>query len=488
MKDRETLDLFGGGGGPSEPTSSASPGAVPPASETPDGEGPGGRAGAFEPSEESRLGEPDGPEVLSVSQVNRAVRNLLEREIPPLWIAGEVANWTRARSGHCYFTLKDDQAQIRCVIWRREAARLPMELEDGLRIRGFGSLTLFEGRGEFQFSVREVVGEEGEGLWRLAFERLRLKLEAEGLLDPSRRRPIPRFPRTVGVVTSPTGAAIRDILSVIRRRAPWTRVLVRGARVQGEGAAAELARAIRILGESGRVDLLIVGRGGGSMEDLWAFNEEVVARAIAESPVPVISAVGHEVDVTIADLVADLRAPTPSAGAEAAVQDGESLLELLRALRPRLARGLRRSLEVKRLRLTGLGTRLAGAARGFGEPRRRRLERQGERLRRVAAGLVPPRRERLARLEERGVRAMTRILEHQRRRLAGLAGRVETLSPLSTLRRGYAVPLDAEGRLLRERQAFVPGLRFTLRVWDGRVACQALGSENGGGNGLRDAG
>lgn len=444
---------------------------------------------------------PVEPEVFSVSQVNRAVRGLMEREIPPLWISGEVANWTRARSGHCYFTLKDDQAQLRSVIWRRDALRLPVDLEDGMRVRGFGSLTLYEARGEFQFSVREIAGEEGEGLWRLAFERLRRKLEEEGLLDPARKRPIPRFPRTVGVVTSTTGAALRDILSVLQRRAPWTRVLVRGARVQGEGAAEEVARAIRTLASTGIPDVLIVGRGGGSTEDLWAFNEEVVARAIAACRIPVISAVGHEVDVTIADLVADFRAPTPSAGAEAAVQDGEALMEILQKVRPRLAGGLRRSVEVRRMQVATRRDRLQRSARALTAPVRAALQLRQDRMGRAIRTLVPPRRALLSRLEEslhRGARGLTPPLRLESRRLArdmerllrqrlergrsdlaSVAGRIETLSPLATLRRGFAVPLDPGGALIRSVAELPAGRSFGLRLADGRVECESLGPVDG---------
>jgi len=391
----------------------------------------------------------------SVSELNGTVRNLLEAELPPLWVGGEVANFTRARSGHLYFTLKDEQSQIRSVMWRRDAARLPMDPEEGMRVRAFGSVTVYEARGEYQFSVRELQGEGEEGLWRLAFERLRQRLEGEGLLDPSRRRPIPRHPRAVGIVTSPTGAALHDILTVIRRRAPWTRVVLRGARVQGEGAAAEIASAVRVLAESGEVDVLIVGRGGGSIEDLWAFNEEPVARAISESPVPVISAVGHEVDVTIADLVADLRAPTPSAAAEAAVQDRRALHELLIGVRQRLARALRRQAERRRHRLETAGLRLARGIRRGIDPRRQRLERR-------ASGLE---------------RAIRWEVQRRRERLGTSAARIDALSPLATLRRGYAVPIALDGVVLRHRADFRNDMRFDLRVVDGRVRCQALEAE-----------
>jgi len=395
--------------------------------------------------------EPEGPQVWTVSEVNRAVRTLLEESLAALWVGGEVANWTRARSGHRYFTLKDDSAQLRCVMWRSDASRLPVDPDEGMRVRAHGNLTLYEARGEYQLVVRKLEGEGEEGLWRLAFERLRAALEAEGLMDPARKRPIPRFPATVGVVTSPTGAAFRDILTVIRRRAPWTRILLRGSRVQGEGAADEIARAVRALGGSGRVDVLIVGRGGGSIEDLWAFNEEPVARAVAECPVPVISAVGHEVDVTISDLVADLRAPTPSAAAEAAVQDRASLMEVLSRVRPRLARGLRGQLEGRRVRVQECGRRLEGG---------------------MIRCVLPPLRNRLDRGGEALERAIRREIGRRRERLGAAAGKVDTLSPLATLRRGYAVPLGPEGGVLRRAEEFRAHPRFHLRVVDGRILCK----------------
>jgi exodeoxyribonuclease VII large subunit len=391
----------------------------------------------------------DEPRAWSVSELNRVLRTLLEEAMPALWVSGEVANWTRARSGHCYFTLKDDRAQLRCVMWRREAARLPMDPDEGMALRAFGQITMYEVRGELQLQVRELEAEGGEGLWKLAFERLRRTLEAEGLLDPARKRPIPRFPSRVGVVTSPTGAALRDILTVLGRRAPWTKVILRGARVQGEGAAAEIAEAIRLLGGSGLVDVLLVGRGGGSIEDLWAFNEEPVARALAACPVPVISAVGHETDVTISDLVADVRAPTPSAGAEAAVQDGSALLELLETVRPRLARALRGQVDRRRLRLEGLARRAQSGIRRRIEPLVGRVERS-----RLSA--------------ERAVR---QLIGRRRERLAAVAGKVEALSPLSTLKRGYAVPLDEAGHVLRSAAQFRRDETFQLRVVDGRILC-----------------
>jgi exodeoxyribonuclease VII large subunit len=275
----------------------------------------------------------------SVSEVNAAAKELIEGVFPPLWITGEIANFTRARSGHCYFTLRDEGAQLRCVMWRDDAARLPTTPQEGMAVRGFGRLTLYPARGDFQATITKLEA-EGDGLWKLALERLRQKLEAEGLTAPQRKRPLPAHPTRLAVVTSPSGAVFHDIVNVVRRRAPWTHVVLVPCRVQGDGAAAEIAAAVRLAGEHSGADVLIVGRGGGSVEDLWAFNEEVVARAIASSSIPVISAVGHETDVTIADLVADLRAPTPSAAAEAAVPDRVEVERGLVRDRWRLSQGI----------------------------------------------------------------------------------------------------------------------------------------------------
>ena len=425
MTDDESLDLFAdeGGNGPADERAAARP-------------------------------EPPRPKVWSVSQVNRAVRGLLEQSVEPLWVGGEVGGWTRSRAGHCYFTLKDERAQLRCVMFGREASLLPADPEGGMRIRAFGELTLYEAKGDYQLVARRVEAEGAEGLWRLAFEKLRAKLEAEGLLALERKRPLPRFPACVGVVTSLGGAALRDILSVLARRAPWTRVVVRGAKVQGEGAADEIARALTTLSESGLADVIIVGRGGGAVEDLWAFNEEPVARAIAASPVPVVSAVGHEIDVTISDLVADLRAPTPSAAAEAVVPDREAVLAALRRAPEQLGRALRRGVE---RRQTAVADRLRGLARVM----ERRFAPARQALDRSVAGL------------ERGALGAVR---HRRLALATLSGRLDALSPLATLQRGYSVARTPEGRVLRATGDFPAGLAFHLRVTDGTVAATSQGA------------
>ena len=395
---------------------------------------------------------PPAPRVWTVSQVNRAVRRLLEETLPQLWVTGEVANFNRHRSGHCYFTLKDRSAQIRCVMFRREAATLPTDPEEGMTLRVFGGLTLYEARGSYQFVVTRLEAESADGMWKLAFERLRQRLDAEGLTDPARKRRLPDFPRRVGVVTSPTSAALRDILAVTARRAPWVRVLVRGTGVQGPGAGARIAAAIDTVAARG-VDVVIVARGGGSIEDLWGFNEEPVARAVAACPVPVVSGVGHETDVTICDLVADLRAATPSAAAEAVAPDGRALGRRLAALGQRLGRALSGQARARRWRLDRARERLFGGARRVVDAYRQRLRGGRVGMSQAMQGRI---RGRSARLKE-------------------AAAAMEALSPLSTLARGYAVPLDANGRLLRGVGDFVPAERFRLRVVDGNVPCEVAG-------------
>jgi exodeoxyribonuclease VII large subunit len=391
------------------------------------------------------------PPIVAVSVLNAMVKQLLESGIPSVWVEGEVSGWKRHSSGHCYFCLRDPNAQVNAVMWRSDAQHLPIEPEQGMRVRALGSVTLYEKRGDFQFVVRRIESSEHDGLWRLAFERLRARLEREGLLAPERKRALPRFPQTIGVVTSPVGAALHDILHVIGRRAPWTRVIISPARVQGDGAAFDVARALGLLHRSpAPVDLIILARGGGSVEDLWAFNEEPVARAIAASPVPVVSGVGHEVDVTIADLVADVRAPTPSAAAEHAVPDGAALRDELARVRARLARGLRR----------------------YGQRRRAQLDIAGERLERRMGRLLEVRRIQLERTREQLERGVLRVVDTRRATLARLAGQIEALSPLQSLARGFAVPLDGGGRILRRRAYFEPGMSFQLRVVDGAVPCR----------------
>ena len=398
----------------------------------------------------------DVSEIWSVSQVNRAVKKLIETNLEGLWILGEIASWTRASSGHCYFTLKDDKSQIRCVMFKSDVSKLPLDPDTGMVIRVFGSLSLYEPRGEYQVVVRALMDEGGEGLWRLAAEKVRKKLEGEGLLDKDRKKQLPKSIKALGVVTSLGGAALYDILKVVERRAPWTEVIVRDTRVQGETAAHEISEAIRVLSESSMVDLVIVARGGGSMEDLWAFNEEPVARSIAASPVPVISAIGHEVDTTLSDLVADFRAPTPSAGAEMAVKDGKMVKDLLAMI-----------FESMFLAMSTLTSTF-----------RKELTAKREKLMNFQDAVVNPQREFLDRTADELESAMQAVMSTTRKELSSLENMMEVLSPLATLSRGYALPRNAEGKILKTVDSIPSGIRFSLRVSDGTVSCEALGKDN----------
>src|SRR3954451_11814595 len=282
--------------------------------------------------------------VLTVAELTRSIRGTLETKFGAVWVQGEISNYKLHPNGHRYFTLKDQRAQISCVIWRDTMAPLRQPLVDGAQVQVYGTVTVYEARGQYQLNV-QVLQPRGVGLLQAKFEALKRKLEAEGLFAPERKRPLPRFPRRIGIVTSPSGAAIRDMLKVLRRRAPSVQILINPVRVQGTGAAHEIAVAIRELATPNEafapVDLIVVTRGGGSIEDLWEFNEEVVARAIYNSAVPIVSAVGHEIDFTIADFVADLRAPTPSAAAELIFPDVNDLLRRVAELSAGLDRSLR---------------------------------------------------------------------------------------------------------------------------------------------------
>jgi len=373
--------------------------------------------------------------VLTVSEITRLVRDLIEENFSGVWVAGEVSNLRAPASGHLYFTLKDESAQLRCVMFRGNAEALKFKLEDGLAVVAGGRISVYERRGDYQL-IAEELEPAGMGALALAFEQLKTRLAAEGLFAPERKRPLPKLPRTIGVVTSATGAAIRDILNVLARRAAGLTVYLYPAKVQGEGAAEEIAAAVRAF--SGRLvalhpgegyprpvepEVLIVGRGGGSIEDLWAFNEEVVARAIAASEIPVISAVGHEIDFTIADFVADLRAPTPSAAAELVVAEREGLLERVGALGARLERFPQELLQ--------LAQRVDDAGSGLG-------------------------------------RSLDGALDAARRDVEGMAGRLTALSPLAVLSRGYAVVRKLPGmETVRDAGSLAVGEAVSVRVAKG---------------------
>lgn len=399
-----------------------------------------------------------GQEVLTVSQFNRKVQALIEGRVPLAWIEGEISNLASPPSGHLYFTLKDSDSQLRAAMFRNRSRFVSMKPRNGQLVRVQARATLYLPRGDYQLIV-EHMEEAGIGALQRAFEQLKAKLSAEGLFAPERKREIPRFPRRVGVVTSPTGAAIHDVITVLRRRAPWIEVVVYPTLVQGREAAPQIAAAIATANARAECDLLIVGRGGGSLEDLWPFNEEIVARAIADSDIPVISAVGHETDFSIADFVADYRAPTPSAAAEqvAAEEAGALLAKTEQALRTMT----RRLYAV----LQEAGGRLALA--------RKSLVRPDHKLREY--------RQTLDELELRAGRALRANLAQQQLALETAAARLNTVSPLATLARGYAIVRDENGAVLKDAAQVAIGSAVNARLGSGALACRVeavLANEN----------
>lgn len=355
------------------------------------------------------------PELIKVAELVSALQELVEENFVEVLVQGELSNVSRPASGHLYFTLKDKSAQIRCAMFRGQARALTCDPQDGTEVVCRGRVSIYPQRGDLQLIV-EKMEPEGVGSLQQAFEEVRLRLEREGLFAGERKKPLPAFPQTIGVVTSGTGAAFQDICQILQRRAVGVNLLLRSVRVQGTGAAAEIAAGIADLNRQADVDVMIVGRGGGSKEDLWAFNEEIVARAIADSVIPVISAVGHETDVTIADLVADLRAPTPSAAAELVVKSRLELERHLDQLVLRLGRQMRWQTSLLESRLSGLEKRLKSPA---------------DRLRQQ--------RQELELLSQRLCREMRRLCENRSHQLSLLTGRLSTLSPTAVLKRGYAI-------------------------------------------------
>jgi exodeoxyribonuclease VII large subunit len=365
-------------------------------------------------------------DVWSVTQLTTAAKRIVEGSFErPLWIRGEVVGCKAWPSGHWYFNLRDAASQVRCCLWKRDVVRGSKPPADGTEVFVLARPGMYEAKGEFQLNVVRMLPTADIGQAQRELERVRLLLQKEGLFDPARKRLLPAYVATLAVVTSTAGAAIRDIITVARRRWPGVRVLVIGARVQGDGAAGELVRALRLVNRLPGVEVCIVGRGGGDREDLAAFNTEVVCRALAAVRVPTISAVGHETDISLTDLVADVRAPTPSAAAELALTD---------------QRDVRRALD-------DLASRLAGGLAGRTRLGLERVERAGDRLQ----------------------AAMEAGLERRRHHVARLAAQLDALSPLRVLERGYAVPSGSDGRVLKRRAEFRPGDPFTLRVADGRV-------------------
>ncbi|MEN1681182.1 MAG: exodeoxyribonuclease VII large subunit [Planctomycetota bacterium] len=388
------------------------------------------------------------PPALTVSQLTAQIKGQLEAGFPNMWVTGEVSNFSRPSSGHCYFTLKDDAAQIRAVIWRGSAAKMRFDFTDGLELLCHGRIDVYAPRGSYQLVIDQAQP-KGLGALELALRQLRERLGAEGLFDADRKQPLPTMPRRVGFVTSPTGAAVRDFLEVARRRWAGIDVLVIPTRVQGDGAADEIAHAIRQAQQvTPRLDALVVGRGGGSMEDLWSFNEEAVVRALANCPLPTVSAVGHEIDTTLADLAADVRALTPSEAAERVIPAGEEMTRRVRTLGERLHNAARRTVTTRSDRLGRLRER-PPLARPF--------------------ALIENASRRVDELELAARSAMRRRLSDQQARVGQLAGKLESLSPLAVLGRGYSLTLDADGAVVRSTSQVVAGDALSIRLSEGRI-------------------
>lgn len=435
-------------------------------------------------------------EVLTVVQLTRRISGLLEESIGSVWVEGEISNLRRQSSGHSYFTLKDEESQLSCVLFARTASGQKIALRDGLQVQLHGQISVYQPRGQYQLVVKSIQA-KGEGQLQARFEELKRRLAAEGLFDQERKRALPRFPRRIGVVTSPTGAAIHDFLQVLHRRHPGLRVVINPVRVQGKGAAAEIAAAVtefsKEVASIGSVDVIVVTRGGGSLEDLWEFNEEVVARAIASSSVPVVSAVGHEIDFSIADFAADFRAPTPSAAAELLATEGSDLLERCRSLAGRIGR--------EALALVSLYVadrqRLASSSL-FREPLRRLQEARqtGDRMEEALAGCLDRRMEQIgSTLEHRSVQIaaahpgqrllyaeqkisamgehlntrLMRCLESARGRMNLVAAALSALNPEATLARGFSITRNAAGKVLTSADQVKPGDRIHTRLASGVI-------------------
>jgi len=439
-------------------------------------------------------------DVYSVGRLNREVRMLLDHGMPMLWIESEVSNFTRAVSGHWYFSLKDREAQVRCAMFRGRNAGLRFTPTNGQRVLARVRVTLYEARGEFQLAV-EHLEDSGIGALRREFEQLKARLEAEGLFDAARKRPLPQVPACIGVVTSPTGAAIRDILNILGRRFPAARVVIYPTAVQGKDAVPQLLEAIAQASFRNECDVLIVARGGGSIEDLWAFNDEGVARALRAVPMPVVTGIGHEIDFTIADFVADLRAPTPSGAAELVVPDGAQWHRAFARLALRLAQSMRRSLRDdaeflialrRRLALAHPGQRLRQQAQRLDEleqrlasrlqltlaERRHALETLTGRLARVSPQIeVQHLVRRHALLDARLRMLLPRRLEALRQRLAIAVRTLDAVSPLATLERGFAIVTTADGHLLRDATRVTPADLIDARLARGRVRAKVIATD-----------
>ncbi len=441
-----------------------------------------------------RFGAASSAPALSVTQLVRLISETLQSSLDEFWVEGEVSNSRIPASGHLYFTLKDERSSVSVVMFRGDHQRLRFQVKDGMAVMVHGRANVFEARGALQI-VADELEPRGVGALQIAFEQLKKRLAAEGLFDRARKRPIPFLPRTIGIVTARNGAGLKDIVRVLLDRFPNVHLIVRPARVQGDGAAFEIAGAIADLNEDGRAEVIIAGRGGGSLEDLWAFNEEVVARAIFRSKIPVISAVGHEIDYTIADFVADVRAPTPTAAAQLVVLSLVELRERIAAGGAALIAAMGRECASWRETVDDLAGRLrhpgaltARARQEFTALRdaletamRRCLANARRSLRELSARLRAPgseirgRRHEVATLEARLAHASSAILARHRHRLAELAGRLDSLSPLRVLERGYAVVSDTEtGKVVVDASAVAVGGELEIRLMKGKLRARTI--------------
>lgn len=396
------------------------------------------------------MNKPMEPRIATVSQINGYVKKILDKNIilNNVWVKGELSNFKRHYSGHIYVTLKDEGGVLKAVMFRSAASSLAFEPRDGMKVMARGRVSVYEAGGAYQLYIEEMIP-DGVGALYVAYEQLKEKLRGEGLFDERRKKPIPRFPARVGVVTAPTGAAVRDIINVITRRWPLAEIILYPAQVQGAGAAESVAEGIRYFNETNGADTLIVGRGGGSIEDLWAFNEEVTARAVYESKIPVISAVGHETDFTITDFTADLRAPTPSAAAEIAVPSMTDIAAAVSMQRSRLLQAQASRINNMRLRINAC-----------------RLK--------TPQQVINDEQQRLDTLTHRMENAFNMAAVKNKKRFGELAGKLDALSPLNTLARGYAIAVRDGGAVVRSAAELAPGDEFTLKLRDGDAECRVI--------------
>ena len=394
----------------------------------------------------------------TVSEISRGIRTSLEHKFSNIGVLGEISNVRKPSSGHIYLTLKDKNSQLQAVVFRNSASRIKFELKDGMEVISFGSITVYEPRGQYQLIINKIEP-KGIGALQLAFQQLKEKLEKEGLFDSAHKKPLPFIPQKIGIVTSPTGAAIKDILNIIDRRFANVEILIYPVKVQGEGAAQEIAEAITGLNSDSDIDVIIAGRGGGSMEDLWAFNEEVVARSIYRSRIPIISAVGHEIDITIADLVADKRALTPSEAGELVVPRKDLLIEKIEKFKARLLQSLTGKLRLSKEKLVRIANSYA-------------MKQPFDRLNRW--------QQRLDEFAQRLNLNITHALNTEREKLSGIAGKLESLSPLNVLKRGYAITTRLENsKPLRNIIDLSKGDKIKINLSKGSIISEILSVEKG---------